>query len=294
MAFGRRHAAAIVGLGALGAAAAALLVGGASDARRAAGMTASERALAAAQAAVAESARDLADEAVAAGAVPQLNVALHGKVDTFTLDHLFQTEDWWASHRARAVVIMGRDGVFMSHNVRGGAAAAAVLAAHAGEHQTVRLARVGDEAYLVAAGAVVIPGTVVAPDALGYALVLGLPVDSALVERWAGTARAGLVLTDGHGFERAGGALRPPSAALVGREAEPVVLDDKGTWAAGSMQLGEGLRLWALRPLPADAGKTPGPLLWAGAGALALGALGLALAGRKRASTPVTSPADVG
>ena len=59
------------------------------------------------------------------------------------------------------------------------------------------------------------------------------------------------------------------------------------------MQLGEGLRLWALRPLPAEAGKTPAPVLWAVAGARALGALGLARAGRKPAPVPAAADAPL-
>jgi Protein kinase domain len=284
MVFGRGGTAAILGIGALGAAGAAFFATGSSDARRATAAAASQRALAAARAAVVSSARDLAEEVVAAAAVPQFTAALHDKVDTFTLDDLFKTEDWWAPHRARAVVLVGPAGVVMSHNVRGGAPAAAALATSAAAHDASPFAHVGGEMYLVAAGAVSVS------DPPGRVLVLGLPVDDALVESWAAGARSGVLITDGHGLEHAGGLPRPSSAAdLTGHEAEPVVVDAAGAWAAASSELGQGIRLWAVVPLTADLGRaTPSPF-WALAGALGLGALGLALS--KRRASPTGAPA---
>jgi protein kinase-like protein len=281
MAFGRGVTAAILGVGALGAAGAAFFATGSTDARRAAAAGASQRALAAAQAAVASSARDLTEEVAAAAALPQFNAALHDKVDTFTLDDLFQTEDWWAPHRARAVVLVGPAGVVMSRNVHGGAPAAAALATRAAAHDASPFAHVEGETYLVAAGAVSVS------DPPGRILVLGLPVDDALVESWAAGARSGVLVTDEHGLERAGGAPRPASAAdLTGHEAEPVVVDAAGAWAAASAELAQGIRLWAVGPLTADVGRaTPIPL-WALAGALGLGALGLALP-KRRASLAI-------
>ena len=283
---GRNATAAVLGLGALVAAAAAFFTGGVSDARRAAVTATASEALATAQAAVAASARDLADEAVAAAAVPQFHAALHDKVDTFTLDDLFQSEDWWAPHRTRALVLMAPDGVVMSRNVRGGAPAAAALAARAAAHDPVLLAREGGDAYLLAAGAVTVP------DAPARVLVLGLPVDDALVASWAARARVGLLVTDGRGFELAAGEPRPASAELAGHEAEATFVGGAGAWAAAAADLGQGLRLWALRALAPDAGKATSVPLLAVAGALALAAFGLLLTGRRRApdETIATAP----
>ncbi|HVR02307.1 MAG TPA: serine/threonine-protein kinase [Polyangia bacterium] len=288
MPVGRGGVAAVLGVSALGAAAAAFLAAGSSDARRAAAISASGRALAAAQAAVASSARDLAVEAVSAAAVPQFRAALQNKVDTFTLDDLFQTEDWWAPHRARAFVLMGPDGVVMSRNVRSDAPAAAELATRAAGHDSMPLARVGEQTYLVAAGPVRLA------DPPGRVVVLGLPVDGPLVESWAASAHAGVLVTDGHGFERAGGAPRPSSPAdLVGREADPVVVDPGGVWAAASAELGQGLRLWAVSPLAPNAGRAALLPLWGLAAALALVAFYLGLSRRRAPAAAATAGTSV-
>ena len=99
----RGVAAAILGAGALGAAAAALLAGPSAESRRADAARAGQEALALAKEAFAASARELGDEVAAAAAVPQFRSALADKVDTFTLDDLFKSEDWraapWAAER---------------------------------------------------------------------------------------------------------------------------------------------------------------------------------------------------
>jgi Protein kinase domain len=286
MAFGRRGTAAILGVSALGVAGVAFLATRSSEARSAAAAAASQRALAGAQAAVMSSVRDLADEVVAAASVPQFTAALHDKVDTFTLDDLFQTEDWWAPYRARAVVLVGPSGVVMSHNVHGGAATAAALATSSASHDATPFAHVGGDTYLVAASAVSVP------ELPGRVLVLGLLVDDVLVEGWAAAAHSGVLITDGSGLEFAGGTPRPNASDFTGHETEPLVVDMAGTWAAASYELGQGIRLWAVGPLNAKVGKaTPSPL-WALAGALALAAVGLAFARRRTppASNPVGAP----
>jgi hypothetical protein len=277
MAIGRRGVAAFVGLGALAAAAAALLAGPSADARRAEAARAGEEALALAKDAIAGSARQLADEAAAAAAVPQLRSALVDKVDTFTLDDLFKSEDWWAPHRARALVLTAPEGVVMSSKIQGGASAAAELAAaaRAAPNGAPAFARDGEALYLVASAPVTID------DPPGRVLTLGLAVDAGLVESWATAARAGLALSDGRGLLRSGGGPQPGAAALAGHEADAIVFDPAKTWAATSVALAPGLRLWAARPVSASAGGALALPLGALAGALALAALALALTGRR-------------
>ena len=288
MAFGRRGVAAFLGVGALGAAAAAFLSGSGADARRAEEARAGQEALALAKDAFAASGRQLVEEVAAAVAVPQFRSALADKVDTFTLDDLFKSEDWWAAHRARTLVLTGPEGVVMSRNVAGGAAAAAALAsrAAAAPGASHAVGPDGDQLYLLASAPVPVA------DPPGRVLTLGLPVDAALVESWATAARAGLVLSDGHGLARAGGSPHLDTAALAGHEGDVVVVDAAGAWAATSTELAPGLRLWAARPVAASPSSGATLPLYGLAGVLALGALGLAFVsastgGRRRDEGPV-------
>jgi Protein kinase domain len=276
-------AAAILGLGALGAAAAAMLAGG-SEAGRAEALATTETARTAVTAARDSTSRALVAEVAAAAAVPQLRAALANKVDTFTLDDLFQTEDWWAPHKARALVLVGPDGVIMSRNVAAGAPAAELAARATAAPGGAALARAGDQPFLVAAAPV-------AGEPAGRVLVLGVPVDGPLLDEWAGTVRAGLLLSTGQGAPRAGGGLLPGQPmGFVGREAEGVIVDATGSWVAAPVELSSGLWLWTVQPAGGGAGKAASsgsrvPLAGLAA-ALALAALGVALAGRRRAPAP--------
>jgi hypothetical protein len=285
MALGRRGVAAFLGLGALGAgAAAAYLAGPGAEAHRAEATRAGQEALELAKSAFEAAKVELGAEVVTAAQVPQLRSALADKVDSFTLDDLFKNEDWWAPYRARALVIRAPEGVVMSRNVAGGTAAAAELTAVRG----ASLRRAGGQLYLLASANVPVE------DPPGRVLTLARPVDESLVEAWATRAHAGLLLTDGTGFTLAAGAPRPDAAAVAGHESDAVVVDAGGTWAASSTEAAPGLRLWAARPLvtPMTAAL---PLPLAGlAGVLALAALGLALTGRRKqeaAFTPAVAAA---
>ena len=289
MAFGRRGVAAVLGLGALGAGAAAFLAGPSVEARRADAARLGQEALALAKEAALGSARQLADEVAAAAAVPQFRSALADKVDTFTLDDLFKSEDWWALYRARVLVLGSPEGVVMSRNLAGGASAAAELASRAAAARAAgepaAFAREGDRLLLVADSPVSLS------DLPGRVLVLGLPVEDALVETWATRAHGGILLTDAHGPVRAGGAPRPDPATLAGHEGDAVVVDVVGGWSATSTELAPGVRLWVARPLQAGAGTSATLPLGALAGALALCALGLAVSGRRKlAAVPVSGP----
>jgi hypothetical protein len=281
MAFGRRGAAAILGVGALGAAAAAYLAGPSREAQRAEAARGGQEAIALARDAVSTSARRAADEVSTAAAVPQLRSAIADKVDTFTLDDLFKSEDWWAAYRSRALVITGPEGVVMSRNVAGGAPAAAELAARAAASRAApAFGRDGAELYLLASSPVAVA------DPPGRVLTLGQDVTAALVESWATAAHAGLVLDDGRGFVRSAGSPLPPVEALAGHEGEPVVIDPARAWAASSAELAPGLRVWVARLPPASA-TTPLALpLYALGAVLALVALGLAVLGRGRTPEP--------
>jgi serine/threonine-protein kinase len=276
----RRAATAILGLGALGAAAGAVLAGGTSGARHAEARRAADEARNAVRVAVAASAHEVAEEVAAAVTVPQFRSALTDRVDTFTLDDLFQTEDWWAPHRARALVLTGPQGIFMSRNLPSAGPGPADLAARAATARGVAaVARVNGDVYLAAAA----PVGIAEPP--GRVLVLGRAVDTALLDAWSAQVHAGLSLSDGHGQLRAGGAPQPTRpGALVGHESEPVVLDPEEGWLATAVDLAPGVWLWVARPMVASGGGKAVPL-WGLAGALALAALAVALIRPKRVAT---------
>jgi serine/threonine-protein kinase len=273
----RRAATAILGLGALGAAASALLAGGTSGSRQAEARRAADEARNAVRVAVAASAHEVAEEVAAAVTVPQFRAALSDRVDTFTLDDLFQTEDWWAPHRARALVLAGPQGVVMSRNLPSAGPGPSELAARAAAARGVAaVARVGGDVYLAASA----PVGIAEPP--GRVLVLGRAVDKALLDAWSAQTHAGLVLSDGHGQLRAGGAPQPTRpGALVGHESEPVVMDAEEGWLATAVDLAPGLWLWAARPSVATSAGQAVPL-WGLAGALALATLAAALIRPKR------------
>jgi tRNA A-37 threonylcarbamoyl transferase component Bud32 len=279
MAAGRGTGAAILGVAALGAAAGAFLTGRNSAARRDDAVRAGSEAREALQVATAASLRALGAEAEAAVAVPQFRAALANRMDAFTLQDLFQTEDWWAPYRARALTLTGPDGPMVKRNVPGGSLGAGELAASAASGRpSSGVVRAGDGVFLAAAAAIN------APDLLGWSLILGRPVDPPLLADWSAHAHAGLLVSDGHA------ALLPPAGppfgatdALVGREGESPIIDAGGAWAATPLPLGPGVWLWGIRPLAQDAASSLGRPLWGLAGILSVLALALTVARRREA-----------
>jgi hypothetical protein len=289
MASGRLGVAAFLGLGALGAGAAGLLAGPSKEARRAEAARDGQEALALARDAFAATGRQVGDEVAAAAAVPQFRSALADRVDTYTLDDLFKSEDWWAPHRARALVLTAPEGVVMSRNVAGGTPAAGELAARAATARGgAAVGRDGDKLYLLASAPVSVA------DPPGRVLTLGLAVDGALVESWATAARAGLLLSDGHGLTQTAGSPRPDGSALAGHESEGVVVDPAGAWAATAAGLAPGLLVWVARPLPASTGTGLALPLGGVAGVLALAALVVALTGRRKSEAPASFAPSAG
>jgi hypothetical protein len=284
MASARRTAATILGVAALAAAGGALTVGRGGRPPRAELEHAGDEIRGALEAAKAASLREIEGEVATAAAIPQLRNALVQKMDAFTLEDLFSSEDWWTPLRSRALVVTSSTGVVLTRNApEGGFAATALLAAAAEGKPASAVVRAGRTAVVAAATRV--------EDVAGCALALGRAVDGHLLADWAERSHVALTLTDGRAALPAGGAPGPARAeALAGHEAEPVVVDDGGAWVAAPIALGEGTWLWGARLLPAAGGASLGAPLWAVAAAALLGALGLALSGRGAAAAAVPSP----
>ncbi|HVZ74772.1 MAG TPA: hypothetical protein VHJ20_20455, partial [Polyangia bacterium] len=232
---GRGAAAALLGVAALAAAGGALVVGHGAGPAAAEAARAGDEIRAALAAATTASRHDLEAEATAAAAVPQLGNALAQKMDAFTLQDLFATEDWWAPHRARAVVVTTPAGVVVKRNgpaegLDGPPTKELVAAVQAGDGKPASaIVRAGAAAFLAAAARV--------EDAAGYTVVLARPIDAHLLADWAEPSHLALTISDGHVALPTGGAPGPARAeALVGREAE-VVVDDGGAWLAAAAPL---------------------------------------------------------
>ena len=280
--------AAILGLGALGTATAAVLASDGAAGRRAE----TERALEALRPAL-ETARTstlaaLVDETRTAAAVPQLRAAFGNKVDTYTLDDLFQSEPWWRPHRSRGLVLVGPNGVIMSRNVN--ATDAGELAARAtGASGGAALARVGSGAFILASAPIEVA------DRVPRVLVLALPIDDSLLQSWSDAVHAGLMLSLGRGG--AGAAWGLPAGAgggLVGHEGERIVSDAAGAWSAAAIALGPEVWMWIARAAP-DVGRTAGisrPLLVVLAALLGFAALGLVVMRRGPRPTVVAGIAE--
>ena len=129
-------------------------------------------------------------------------------------------------------------------------------------------------------------------DPPGRVLVLGLLVDDARSSRRGPRRRPACSSPSGQGSSAAGSAPRARSGELAGHESD-VADDAGGAWAAaladsGQQASGSG----RYGRLAAPAASSASLLLFALAGGLALGARGLALSGRKRASAPAPTPAE--
>ena len=227
--------------------------------------------------------------------MPQLRAAFANKVDTFTIDDLFQNEPWWRPHRSRVLVLVGPNGVIMSRNVN--ATDAGELAARAtGASGGAALARVGQGAFILASAPIEVT------DRVPRVLVLGLPIDQALLQSWSDAAHAGLMLSLGRGAPGAAWGLPAEAGAgLVGREGERVVGDAGGAWSAAAIALGPDAWIWVVLRAP-EAAKAAGPvrpLLAVLAVLLGFSALGLVLMKHRlpaafAAAPPEPSPAAAG
>jgi hypothetical protein len=284
----RRVAAACLGLAALAAGAAALVGRGARPGRADAAR-AGEEIRGALEAGKTVSLGEIEAEAKAAAAVPQLGNALTQKMDAFTLEDLFRSEDWWAPYRARMIVLTSAAGVVVKRNTpEGGLPTAELVAAAANGKSAAGILRGGTSAYVAAVAPV--------EDAAGFALVLGRSIDARLLSEWSQRSGLALTVSDGHVALPTGGGPGPARPeALVGNEAEPIVLDPAGSWVAASVALGGGTWLWGAHLLPPSTGTALVAPLWGVAGVALFAALGLVALGRRREEllpAPVDAPRE--
>ena len=275
---GGRWAAAVLGVSAIGVAAWALGID-----RRAAVSQGGQRAVAEATKAAVDLAevalRDRDAEATAAASVPQLKAALRNRVDAATLEDLFATEDWWAPYRDRAVSIVGRNGLLVSHPARQSPPAADLISRARAGGAVATATNAGGEAVLI--GAVVVDGVVGAP-----VLTLTRPIDALLLGQWARASGSPTAITDGKRLLFASD-VEIAAESLAGHEGD-AARTFAGRRVAAAAALGS-LWLWVVRPVaPVTGGGRSWP--WVLAGCLGLGAAALGFARRSQRGAPQERP----
>jgi hypothetical protein len=222
----------------------------------------------------------LVAKARAAAALPRLRAALASNVDAPTIVDLFASEGWWRPIRdefkisrlvtATEVATFGQfdtkgdDGpLIVTARKEGSASAFLVVKSQPYLAAAVRLGNASDGATV---------------------LLLAKACDNSWLGDIAGETKAGVMLTDDQSQLMAAGAapLRSYLQAIGPRTPGPSVADGQGRWAGAVFELGQGLRLWAVREVAGGGGGLESALWvwWTGAGGLAL--VGLIVAGRRR------------
>jgi Protein kinase domain len=217
-----------------------------------------------------------------------LRAAIKNRVDGATLVDLFATEDWWKTRRAAFALTR----VVIGSSV----ASFGDLAIGEQDRQIVgqaRKTRVGSGMAVVGGRpAQIAAARIEARDEVAPVLVLGQYFEEGMLRALADRTQLGLLLAaaDKPILSAAGSdqrdLLRDASEELAKTPgSEPVIRAEQG-WVAASNDVGAGIRLWAVRPLPRSSGGGKQPIgLWALAGLFAAaGATLLVFAGKKRAT----------
>ncbi len=290
----RRIAGALLILAACGAGATGFVVGGvAADPNK------SPQARLAAEAArrnveAAWKAQRLALEAkaTAIATISPLHAALNNQVDGHTLVDLFETEEWWRPVRDdfKAVrLIVGEQLIASQGRLDLGTT----------DHDLVAAARKDEVAsgVAVSGGAPLILVAVHVP-VLGPSapvLVLGNPLDAAIVRALADRTNQAIMLSDAGGSTAIAGPaeLRLMIQGLAGRENSPFVVDPHGHWVAATVTLGPGVRVWTLQSVVIEGLATQGRSFIPWAVAPVLLAIGLVLLLSRRRDGGAVPTAEV-
>jgi hypothetical protein len=223
----------------------------------------------------------LVAKARAAAGLPRLRAALASHVDAPTIVDLFATEGWWRPIRDEfkisRLVTATEVATFGQFDTKGDDGPLVLTARKEGSATAFLVVK--SQPYLAAA--VRLGPT---PSDTATVLLLAKACDNSWLGDIAGEAKAGVMLTDDQAPLMTAGAssLRSFLQAIGPRTPGPSVADGQGRWSAAVFELGQGLRLWALRGVPGGGVGLEGALWlwWTAAGGLAL--VGLIVAGRRR------------
>jgi hypothetical protein len=231
--------------------------------------------------------RAVESRATAGAGLPPLRAALDAKVDGPTLVDLFQTEDWWRSFRdefvATRVVVGDQVATFGKVEMRDedrGLVAGARKSRVASQVLSIK----GRPFFAAAA-------RIDALEEFTPVLVLLKPFEASAVQELADASQSGVMLSDARAAIALGGAPEQKATlqGLAGKDVA-VVAHPEGMWGAARIPLAPPLVLWAVRAAPEGAPRSGGssPILWGGAGLLALFGLGFVIiGGRSQSGAPI-------
>jgi len=182
---------------------------------------------------------ELTEELETAADIPQLRSALGNRADAVTFLDLFKNEEWWDRHRGRACAILVGDDVLVTQLFDSAAAAEGARRARGAVGTSVQALEARRQVHLMAIGRYRLAriGTT-------FTLLLGRPLDRALLEKLRSGPTLALALSDGRRIQTStgDGELGAVASTLVGREAEATFAPAGADWTAAAVPVAD--KLW--------------------------------------------------
>jgi hypothetical protein len=230
---------------------------------------------------------ELTRELEAAADIPQIRSALGNRADTVTFLDLFKNEDWWDRYRTRACAILVGDEVLVTQLFDAGAAAEAARRARGTAGISVQALESRRQVHLTAVGSYRL-----ARIGITFTVLLGRPLDRALLEKLRAGPAAALALSDGRRVQTStgDGELGAVASTLVGREGEGTFAPASADWVAAAIPVADKAWLVGLAHRSGQAPSFAAVLGCAGVGAALLLAGVLAI-GRRRRPSALEQPA---
>jgi hypothetical protein len=227
---------------------------------------------------------DLSQDLEAAADVPQLRSALGNQADAVTFLDLFKNEEWWDRFRHRACAILVGDEVLVTQLFDSSAAAEGARRARSSPGISVQALEARRQVYLMALGKYRL-----ARLGITFTLLLGRPVDRALLEKLPAGPSAALALSDGRRIQASTGEgdLAALASTVVGREGEASFVPSGAGWTAAAVPVADNLWLVGVAHRAGGALPLAATVACAAVGAaLLLAGAALLLRRRRRAGGP--------
>jgi hypothetical protein len=221
---------------------------------------------------------ELGQELEQAADIPQLRSALANRADAVTFTDLFQHEEWWDAYRVRAAAILVNGEVLVTQNLDPSVAAEAARAARGQAAVSLQALDAKGQVVLAAINSYRLPRADIT-----FTLLLGRPLDRALLEKMRAAPAVALALSDGRRIRTSAGEgeLGAVASTLVGREGEASFVPDGADWTAAAVPVADKLWVVAIAHRPVR-GLPLAAVLGCGAAGAALALIGLALILRRK------------
>jgi len=234
---------------------------------------------------------DISQELETAADIPQFRAALGNRADAVTFLDLFEKEEWWDRFRSRACAVVVGDEIVVTQKFDSGAAAEGLRRARGTVGASVQALEAHGQLHLVA-----INNYRLARLGTTFTLMLGRPMDRAVLEKLHAGPIAALALSDGRRIRTStgDGELGAVASTLVGREGEASFVGPDADWTAAAVPVADKLWVVALGRRPAPG--IPLEALIAGAALSALLILigAVVMARGRRAAPAVEQPVAPG